>query len=426
MKEIKKVIFEDVSVCPECKEEFFGEGGAVDGVQYCGKCFPIKRAASKKVCEGCGEEFFEVQMKRHDKLPYCKACYDEIRLAKVSGRKKSTKDFEPLTTMPSSLAVTIEAPALADAITRSMSQVFANPIRIEFAPVKLELVGGGAITLPVQIPVPEPAPSAVPVSPPSTNPRPTTPTRILTHGRPYVEASILRVMGAKRRKWRPSELASELRLLDQPVVVTEEEVAQALEKLACHVPEANFEDQVVKLSTRFIRRDLFVVEDEVDFVDLIILKILNVAGKAGVPATVIHAAAELLNLIPAALPTVLNHLRALKSPGWELVEKIGMNMRDNYAITAKGIGLLADAEDAALGGFTGELRERLERIGVFTTASALAEKADILLAKVSDILLRHATKADQTLMVAHMEKNLEPAIARANSRKIAALKAFGL
>ncbi|MEX2727333.1 MAG: hypothetical protein Q6353_008765, partial [Candidatus Sigynarchaeum springense] len=214
-------------------------------------------------------------------------------------------------------------------------------------------------------------------------------------------------------------------LLDQPVDVTEEDVARALERLARPAEGTAPEEQVVQLSTRYMRRDLFIVEDEVDFIDLLILKVLAATGPGGAPATAIHAAAELCNLVPAALPTVLNHLRALKAPGWELVEKAGTGMRDHYKITTKGTGLLADAEDAALGGFTGEWRERLVRMGVFTAQNALSDKGDLLVANIREVIVQHATKADKALIVAYKEKQLDPALARAHSRKVAALKILG-
>ncbi len=397
------------------------------------------------VCEGCGDQFPEKQMKRHEGLLYCRACYKLINPTKPKVKKEPAKDGEPKEAahqaVPPSVAVTIEAPSLADAIGRSVSQIFANPIRIEFAPVKLELVGGGAVTIPVQVPapipapvpapapapVPSPSPLYAPAPPPAMAPAPRAAPapRGQAIGRPYVEASILRVMGAKRRKWRPAELASELQLLDQPVDATEDDVARALERLARDVPDANPEEQVVQLSTRYMRRDLFVDADEVDFVDLLILKVLAAAGPGGAPATAIHAAAELCNLVPVALPTVLNHLRALKAPGWELVEKVGSGLRDNYAITPKGTGLLADAEDAALGGFTGEWRERLDRMGVITPDNTLADKADILMIPAREVIVKHASKADKALIVAYMEKQLDPALARAHSRKVAALKILG-
>ncbi len=389
------------------------------------------------VCEGCGGQFPEAQMKRHDGLLYCKSCYKEVNPPKARVKKEPPRNVEPkepaLTPIAasSSLAVTIEAPAIADAIGRSVSQAFTSPIKIEFAPIKLELVGGGTITIPVQVPtpapVPAPAPSVAPVPIPVAmpSPRATPAHRAQAIGRPYVEASILRVMGAKRHKWRPAELASELQLLDQPVDATEDDVSRALEKLARDIQGARPEEQVVQLSTRYMRRDLFVVEDEVDFVDLLILKILATVGQAGAPATAIHAAAELCNLVPVALPTVLNHLRALKASGWELVAKVGSALRDNYAITPKGTGLLADAEDAALGGYTGEWRERLERIGVFTPANALADKADILVDTVRNVIVKHASKADKVLIVAYMEKQIDPALARTQSRKVVALKILG-
>jgi hypothetical protein len=383
------------------------------------------------VCEGCGEQFPEAQMKRHDGLLYCKKCYKAINPPKQRAKKEQAEDAEPVPTgekkepaaaaMPSSLAVTIEAPALADAISRSMSQAFANPIRIEFAPVRLELVGGGAITMPLQVPGPVPAQPPVAAPSPVHRQAPT----VAARGRPYVDSSILRVMGAKRRKWRPAELASELQLLDQPVTATEDDIARALERLARPSPDAKEDEQVVQLSTRYMRRDLFVVEDEVDFIDLMILKILAAAGSKGAPATAIHAAAELCNLVPVALPTVLNHLRALKAPGWELVEKVGTALRDNYAITAKGTGLLADAEDAVLGSYTAEWRERLDGIGVFTSSNALADKADILTTPVREVIVKHASKADKALIVAHMEQKLDPAATKAHGRKIAALKLLG-
>jgi len=232
-------------------------------------------------------------------------------------------------------------------------------------------------------------------------------------------------MGAKRRKWRPAELAAELQLLDQPVDATEEDVARALERLARPVEGAAPEEQVVQLSTRYMRRDLFVDADEVDFIDLLILKILAAAGSSGAPATAIHAAAELCNLVPVALPTVLNHLRALKAPGWELVEKAGTGMRDYYKITTKGSGLLADAEDAALGGFTGEWRERIERMGVITQDNTLTERGDLFVIDLHKVIVQHAAKADKALIVAYMEKQLDPALARAHGRKVAALKILG-
>ncbi len=400
------------------------------------------------VCEGCGKEFPESEGKRHDGLLYCKECYKPFKQQKQQ-KKKLAQAAEQApeggekapapAAMPSSLAVTIEAPAFADAIGRSVSQVFANPIRIELAPIQLELVGGGAITVPVQVsvpalapvqapvpvPVPAPIPAPAPVQPPVATPAPRSRPAPASHGRPYIEGSILRVMGAKRRKWRPAELASELQLLDQPVAATEDDVARALERLARPAPDAKPDEQVVQLSTRYMRRDLFVDADEVDFVDLLILKILAAAGSGGAPATAIHAGAELCNLVPVALPTVLNHLRALKAPGWELVAKVGSALRDNYVITPKGTCLLADAEDAALGGYTGEWRERLEHIGVFTPANALADKADILVDTVRNVIVKHASKADKALIVAYMEKQLDPAVAKTNSRKVTALGILG-
>lgn len=398
------------------------------------------------VCEGCGEQFPESQMKRHDGLLYCKKCYKEINPPKQRPKKEATGAAEPAPSseskhvaaapaaspaLPTSLAVTIEAPALAEAIGRSVSQAFANPIRIEFAPVKLELVGSGGIAVPVQVPVPIAASTPAPIPAAATD-APTPPMRARlpvtvppARGRPYVDASILRVMGAKRLKWRPAELAAELQLLDQPVDATEDDVARALDRLAHQGPDARPDEQVVQLSTRYMRRDLFVVEDEVDFVDLLILKILAAAGSKGAPATAIHAAAELCNLVPVALPTVLNHLRALKAPGWELVEKVGTALRDNYAITSKGTGLLADAEDAVLGSYTAEWRERLDRMGIFTAANALSEKADLLTTPVREVIVKHASKADKALIVAYMEQQLDPAVVKANGRKIAALNLLG-
>ncbi|MEX2718005.1 MAG: LIM domain-containing protein [Candidatus Sigynarchaeota archaeon] len=441
MKGIKKEIFEDTLTCPECKGEFFGEGGIVDGIQYCGKCFPIKKAASKKVCEGCGKEFPQGQMKKHDGLLYCKACFDEISPSKSPGKKKD-RDSASANMFPTSLAVTIDAPALVEAIGRTIARAVPNPFRVEFAPLKLELASGGTIAMPVQVPVPvnepimaqAPAPNApnesparppIPIMTPVPDKSLHAPSTRHVHGRPYIESAILRIMGAKRRKWRPVELVAELQLLDQPVDVTGEDVARVLERLARPAEGAAPEEQVVQLSTRYMRRDLFIVEDEVDFIDLLILKVLAATGPGGAPATAIHAAAELCNLVPAALPTVLNHLRALKAPGWELVEKAGTGMRDHYKITTKGTGLLADAEDAALGGFTGEWRERLVRMGVFTAQNALSDKGDLLVANIREVIVQHATKADKALIVAYMEKQLDPALARAHSRKVAALKILG-
>ncbi|MBN2153553.1 MAG: hypothetical protein JW839_19010 [Candidatus Lokiarchaeota archaeon] len=428
-----------VAVCEGCGGQFpEKQMKPHEGLLYCKACH---KAKTTKVCEGCGKQFPEAKMRRHDDLLYCKTCHDEIT-SETQGGKELAKQVE---SFPSSLAVTIGAPDIADAISRSVSQAFANPIKVEFAPIKLELVGGGAITVPVQVHVPAPAPAATPapaptptpnyapVKEPAPNPFPAPApvpraapsSRPVAHGRPYVEASILRVMGAKRRKWRPAELATELQLLDQPVDATEEDAARALERLARPAEGAAPEEQVVQLSTRYMRRDLFVVEDEVDFVDLLILKILATAGHGGAPATTIHAAAELCNLVPVALPTALNHLRALKAPGWELVEKAGTGLRDNYRITTRGSSLLADAEDAALGGFSGDWRERLDRMGVFTTANALADKGDLLVSNIREVIVQHAAKADKALIVAYMEQQLDPALARAHGRKVTALKILG-
>jgi len=235
-------------------------------------------------------------------------------------------------------------------------------------------------------------------------------------------------MGAKRRKWRPAELAAELQLLDQPVDATEEDVARALERLARPSEGAVPEEQVVQLSTRYIRRDLFVVEDEVDFIDLLILKILDMAGSKGASATVISISADLLHFIPISRPTILNHLRALKSPGWEFVEKTGDALRDHYRITLKGSAILGEAEDATIGyhNYTGEWRDRVVRMGLVEPDGSYTKKASLLLEKdFIDIVLQGASESQTLFIESYMHQKLNPDEKRKRTSEIAALELIG-
>jgi len=325
-------------------------------------------------------------------------------------------------------------PSMFETMVKSLSSVLAQPIRIELAPLQLQITStgpGAQIAAPETVPVQQtPRPVSICYTPATqliTPPASASATQLSAPGRAFLEPVLLQIMGARKHKWRPGELVAEVNAIQPELKATEDDVVRALERLCMPSASATPVQQVIQMSTRYMRRDFLVEADEIDFIDLLIMKILETAGNAGVPATAIHAIAALCNVIPVSLPTMLNHLRMLKSPGWELVEKVGPAFRDNYALASKGAALLGDAEDAATGfhDYTGEWRERFERMGIVNAEGALTERASILLEPLRSIVTKHASKADKQFTVDFMEQRLNPAVAKSSKRKIEALKFLG-
>lgn len=362
---------------------------------------------------------------------YCKKCFKALNPPKQ--RQKKGMGIPTKTTDTRTPDVPLEiTPSIIESMVKSLSSVFTQPIRIELAPLQLQVTNTGPG---VQIAAPDTLPIQQPARPvqhpqeslPSASSPPMTAMPLATTGRTFLEPTLLQVMGTRKHKWRPLELVAELNAIHPDLKVTEDDVVRALERLCMPSAGTSPAQQVIQMSTRYMRRDFLVEADEIDFIDLFIMKILETVGNIGVPATSIYAIAVLCNLIPVSLPTVLNHLRMLKSPGWEIIEKVGIAFRDNYAITSKGAALLGDAEDAATGfhDYAGEWRERFERMAIVNVEGVLTERASILLEPLRSIVTKHATKNDKQFIVAFMEKQLEPAVTNANKRKVHALKILG-
>jgi len=362
-------------------------------------------------------------MKVQGNAKYCKSCYKALNLPKQRPKKEPGIIAEKSTTRAPDVPPILSSSVLETMVT-AMTAALAKPIRIELAPLQLQITSTGPG---MQVTTPEKVPMQVPVVIPSSPSISLPHASAATGSRAFLEPALLQVMGSRKHKWRPSELVAELNAIHPELKVTEDDMARALERLCMPSAGSSHAQQVIQMSTRYMRRDFLVEADEIDYIDLFIMKVLETAGNAGVPATAIYAIAALCNLVPVSLPTVLNHLRMLKSPGWEIVDKVGTAFRDNYAITAKGAGLLADAEDAATGfhDYGGEWRERFERMEIVNAEGAFTERASLLMEPLRSVVTKHATKGDKEFIVAFMEHRLEPAVIKASKRKIEALKSLG-
>ena len=426
--------------CASCGKDFpADEVKSYKDKWYCTECFE-----KVNTCTECGEEFRVIEMKSYKGAMYCEKCYKEKHLAKPR-QKKDQAGTEEKPGQGSTAGPQVPATSIADAIAKSLGAMLANPIKIELAPLQLQVTATGPgfqlmapVSLPMQqsplppaavatAPGPSEARLAAAQAPHATRAAHVLPPSLTTADRPYLEPTLLRIMGARKHKWRPAELATEARSLHPGLDVKEEDVTRALDRLKLPLDGASPEQQVVQLSTRYMRRDFLVEADEMDFLDLLILKVLATAGTNGMAATTIHEAIRLCNLLPASMPTVLNHLRMLKSPGWELVDKAGKGFRDYYVITTKGANLLGEAEDAATGfhDYAGEWKDRFERMGVTGHDGGLTENASILMEPLRSVAVKHAATADKQFILAYMEKTIDPAAARTNARKVEALRALG-
>ncbi|MFX0103008.1 MAG: hypothetical protein ACFFCS_25800 [Candidatus Hodarchaeota archaeon] len=233
---------------------------------------------------------------------------------------------------PGVLVETIKAeviPAL-HSINSTLSAFKEQPLKLDVSALKVELVatsGTGAITAVERLPE-----ASKRVSPP-----------VLHQGAVKdLPTALTMIMDLRRKKWRPRELLTEVVLRYPDLPCSEDTIKDELERLSGS-------SRVVKLSTRYISKGHFSMLDEISFVDISILKILEDVNSSPsaveLGPTSIHKKLISSGVVKISLPTLLNHLRVLKTPGWELIKKTGDALRDGYVITREGSSFLALVQD---------------------------------------------------------------------------------
>lgn len=243
-------------------------------------------------------------------------------------------------------------------------------------------------------------------------------------GVPDPVQAILRVMGRKRRKWRPPGIYHELKSLYPGTTLTLDDVAGVVDRLAKRAGKVPPDMHAVKLSTRYIRGDRFSVLNEIKYLDLVILAILASCG-FGMPATLIHAALDMVNLVKASQPTLLNHLRMLRSPGWNLLEKAEPTKRSNYLLTSNGKAFLArtkhqvatidDQQDWIIDNFT--------RLGLLDeTGTDITPRVIILLRDFKGIVEKTGSAEHQVLLMMYEARQLDDAMREQHGRALRVLK----
>ncbi|MBD3186475.1 hypothetical protein GF325_06585 [Candidatus Bathyarchaeota archaeon] len=243
-------------------------------------------------------------------------------------------------------------------------------------------------------------------------------------GLPDPVQAILRVMGRKRRKWRPPGIYHELKSLYPSTTLTLDDVAGVVDRLAKRAGKVPPDMHAVKLSTRYIRGDRFSVLDEIKYLDLVILAILA-SCEFGMPATLIHAALDMVNLVKVSQPTLLNHLRMLRSAGWNLLEKAEPTKRANYLLTSKGKAFLArtkhqiatidDQQDWIIDNFT--------RLGLLDeTGTDITPRVIILLRDFKGIVEKTGSAEHQVLLMMYEAKQLDDAMREQHGRALRVLR----
>lgn len=340
-------------------------------------------------CEKCGNDLAKSDLKTYKGNMYCKSC---LKLVKPKRKSKAKSASRTATSRKKGTAEPIVG--LKEALIESIDKVLTTPLKVELGTVKLEIVNPDALTTPI-----------------STMQQPTgiLPNDQITasRGSHPIDELVLRVMGRKKRKWRPKELLNELLLIETPAGTkfVEEDVRDALDRLIHADRNVPDNQRVVQLTSRYMRRDFFMLEDELGFLDLAILQVLNPFLKDGLPATIIHEIIRLFNLGAASMPTVLNHLRTLKSPGWDLIEKVGDSMRDNYSIMGSGSHLLNDI--LWLIEKSPNIHEawarRLRKWKILDKNNKTTKRADIFILSPSNLIKTYASIEDKALLIKVME-----------------------
>ncbi len=393
---------------------------------------------SFETCDGCGGEFPASEVHSHGSKRLCKKCYKIANPPKPRVKRDEQKDGIlykeeiPLDTAsiagrgrPVAIEVSSESIAsIAGAMASSLASVLSAPIKIELAPVKVQLAGMDEMDEKAKMVVPPAAMQDTRASNAKATSIPATP-----HALGNVDDIVLAVMGAstRRQKWRPAELHAEIGILHPDKRVTVDDVSASLERLSSFIEDTPPAKQVIKLSTRFIRGDAFEVIDQLEYLDIVILKVLEHGGARGLPATIVHECTRLLNLEEASQPTVLNHLRVLRSPGWDVLEKSGSGLRDNYTITSKGSGIIGDSVDAFLGfDYSGDWKARFIRWGVITGDGKPGKRASLFTDPIREIVVKHAPVTDKQLMVALIDGSLDGQSLELHARTVAALEYLGI
>ncbi|MHA1793837.1 MAG: hypothetical protein ACTSVI_14430 [Promethearchaeota archaeon] len=306
---------------------------------------------SLKKCDNCGELFSLPELKKHDDKLYCKKCFKSLgfgkrekreKLKEHSTRKARNSSLEERISIKESIplsSLTSIIDNLSSKIEKVVDTLLSRPVRIELNPLEINIVGKG--------------------SPASKSMLDRGQEKIVEiferragqssedmHEEAELEAhlgnldeKILRIMGFKKKKWRVKEITFELKNLYPKNDFNEKQVQEILEKLSHaneHLPD---DKKVVQLSSRYIRADFFNLFEEIDFLDLQILHVLSFFPDKGLPATLIHKVIMMENFSPCSLSTLLNHLRVLKTSGWNLLKKKTGNIRENYKISRTGSNL---------------------------------------------------------------------------------------
>jgi hypothetical protein len=358
-------------------------------------------------------------MRDHELGRLCRQCFKAVTPPKQKAKKEAPLALNPAIDMGALV------PSFQDLVT-SISSFLASPVRVELAPLVVQLTGAlmeddrarsraaAESNISPQVPrkdhdqTAEQIPTAIPIAAMS------------------IDTALLGLMGSRKKKWRPKELLAEL-VLHQPTLrCTETDITASLERLSRATGLIPDVERVVKLPTRYMRRDFFVEADEMEFIDVLILLILEKVGPRGLPATAVHEAIGLCTSNSISLPSVLNHLRVLKTPAWSLVAKAGRALRENYTISDKGVGILKDIRTELGKGPAAprDWRARFVSWGIVNEAGEKTPRVAFLEKPLQAAIVAAASPADKQLLLAMLDKRFDDAT-RQSSRKIALLEALG-
>ncbi|MHA1372396.1 MAG: hypothetical protein ACTSRA_22070, partial [Promethearchaeota archaeon] len=299
------------------------------------------------ICESCGEKQPASELKPYSGKMLCPKCFrnekrkaqrlkDREKTSSVSTSKKSAAKSLKSSLKTSDDAIEKNLIPILRTFLDDLSKIFKNPIKLDLSPIKVEIVADSKSTRGRW-------PSATDVinSPGHfVNFKNKMDVSNWMNNYTELEACVLNLMSSRKKQWRPMELFAEIKLIHPNLPITPEIIKKILERLSL-IPEGGAppEMRVVRLSSRYISACWFNVDESLTKLDYSILEVLE-NEISGLYAKQIHNAVINKGKIKTTFTTVLNHLQALKSPGWDLISKVDPNKRAPFKITARGMELL--------------------------------------------------------------------------------------